>query len=266
MTTEATRTPKRALLRVAAAQFTASDDPASNLRRVDEAAARAAEVGASLLACPEATMARFGTDLATVAEKLDGRFADGLRDVAARHALTVIAGMFEPAGDGRVFNTLLLTGDGGEVAYRKIHLYDAFGARESDTVAPGAQLATATVAGVRVGLATCYDLRFADQFTALGRSGAELIVAPASWGEGAGKAEQWDLLTRARAMDAQAYLLACDQAWVPPRGAQPLGIGRSVLADPLGRLCARLGHEEGLLVGDVDVALVTRIRRDVPIL
>lgn len=263
-----TRDPQPATqsVRIAAAQFSATPDASENLRALDRAAERAAAAGAVLLAGPEAAMVPFGGDLASAAEPLDGPFADGLRGIAARHGLTLVAGMFEPSGDGRVFNTLLLTGPDGEAAYRKIHLFDAFGSRESDTVAPGQELVTAAVAGARVGLATCYDLRFADQFTALGRAGAQVVVVPASWADGPGKAEQWDLLARARAMDAQAYLLACDQAWTPPSGSTPLGVGRSVLADPLGRVRARLGHEPGLLVGDADLDLVAAIRANVPIL
>ncbi len=253
-------------LAVCAAQIRATGSPQDNLRVLGDAAAQAAHRGARLLAFPEAAMACFGTDLRAVAEPLDGPFADGVRRIAARHGLTLVVGMFEPSGDGRVYNTLLLTGPDGEVTYRKIHLYDAFGARESDTVAPGQEIVTTQVAGFRVGLATCYDLRFADQFTALGRAGAQLVVVPASWGEGPGKAEQWDLLARARAMDAQAYVLACDQAWTPPRGTDPLGIGRSVLTDPLGRVCARLGHEEGLLYAAADPDVVARARATVPIL
>lgn len=253
-------------LRVAACQVTAGADPRDNLRVAADAIARAAAAGARLVVLPEAMMARFGTRLADVAEPLDGPFADGLRESGARHAVTVVAGLFEPSDDGRVHNTLLLTGPGGEVSYRKIHLYDAFGSRESDTVAPGSALVTASVDGVLVGLATCYDVRFADQFTALGRAGAQLVVLPASWGEGPGKAEQWDLLVRSRAMDAQAWLLACDQAWTPPQGADPLGIGRSALVDPLGGVRGRLGHEPGELTGEIDTALVAQVRARVPIL
>lgn len=253
-------------LRVAACQLSAGADPHDNLRVATAAVARAADAGARLVVLPEATMARFGTRLADVAQPLDGPFADGLRAAAARHGVTVVAGLFEPADDGRVHNTLLLTGPGGEVTYRKIHLYDAFGSRESDTVAPGSTLVTARVDRVLVGLATCYDVRFADQFTALGRAGAQVVVLPASWGEGPGKAEQWDLLVRSRAMDAQAWLLACDQAWSPPQGADPLGIGRSALIDPLGGVRGRLGHEPGVLTGEVDTALVEQVRARVPIL
>ena len=87
-------------------------------------------------------MACFGTDLASVAEPLDGPFATGLRKAAADLGVVVVAGLFEPAEDGRVHNTLLVTGPGVETSYRKIHLYDAFGSRESDTVAPGKELVT----------------------------------------------------------------------------------------------------------------------------
>jgi predicted amidohydrolase len=254
------------VLRVAAAQLTTGSDPAANLVAATDAVRRAAAACAELVVLPEATQAAFGTDLRTIAEPLDGAFATGLRKVAAENDVVVVAGLFEPSGDGRVHNTLLATGSGVDAYYRKIHLYDAFGSRESDLVAPGKDLVTIEVGGVRVGLSTCYDLRFADQFTALGRAGAELVVVPASWGAGPGKEEQWDLLTRARATDAQAWLLACDQAWTPPVGTDPLGIGRSVLADPLGRITARLGNEPGQLLAAIDTDLVTAIRERVPVL
>lgn len=253
-------------MRVAACQLIAGTDPGRNLESAREWVDRAVDAGATLAVLPEAAMARFGTDLVSVAQPLDGPYADGLRQASARHGITVVAGMFEPADPGRVYNTLLLTGPDGEASYRKIHLYDAFGSRESDAVAPGSQVVTASVCGVTVGLATCYDVRFADQFTALGRAGAQLVVLPAAWGEGPGKAQQWDLLVAARAMDAQAWLLACDQAWSPPQGADPLGVGRSALIDPLGQVRARLGHEEGLLVADIDLDQVAAIRARVPIL
>ena len=255
-------------LRMAAAQMASGPDPVANLASAVSFAERAADLGAAVVVYPEAAMACFGTRLRDIAEPLDGPFASGLRACASRLGITLVAGLFEPAGDeaGRVYNTLLLTGPDGDVTYRKIHLYDAFGSRESDTVAPGDTLVTTTVSGATVGLATCYDLRFADQFTALGKAGASLILVPAAWGDGPGKAEQWDVLVRARAMDAQAYLVACDQAWQPPVGAAPLGIGRSAIIDPLGVVRAQLNHEAGLLVGDVDLATVAPVRERVPIL
>ncbi|TCO52119.1 putative amidohydrolase [Kribbella antiqua] len=254
------------LLRVAAAQLSAGPSPDANLAAAVDAVRRAAEGGAELVALPEATLACFGSDLRAVAEPLDGPFATGLRKVAADLGVVVIAGLFEPADDGRVHNTLLATGPGVEASYRKIHLYDAFGSRESDLVAPGNELVSFGFGGVTVGLATCYDLRFADQFTSLGRLGAELVVVPASWGAGPGKEEQWDLLTRARAADAQAWLLACDQAYVPPVGTDPLGIGRSSLTTPLGQTHTRLSALPEILHGTIDTELVAAVRARVPIL
>lgn len=254
------------IVRVAAAQLHAGPDPAANLLVARDAIHAAAAGGAALVVLPEATMAAFGTDLRAVAEPLDGPFAEGIRQVAAEVGVGVVIGMFEPAPDGRVYNTLLVTGCGVETSYRKVHRYDAFGARESDLVAGGDALVTFEFDGLVVGLATCYDLRFADQFTGLGRAGAQLICVPASWGEGPGKAEQWDLLVRARAADAQAWLLACDQAWTPPAGTDPLGIGRSALVDPTGSVRARLGSEPGVLAEDVDAATVAAVRARIPIL
>lgn len=258
--------PPNSTLLVAACQVISGPDPSANLATAIESVRRAADGGAQLVVLPEATMACFGTDLGAVAESLHGPWASALRQCAVDLDVTVVAGMFESADDGRVHNTLLVAGRDVDASYRKIHLYDAFGSRESDVVAPGNCHVVVTVRGVRVGLATCYDLRFADQFTALGRAGAELIVVPASWGGGPGKCEQWDLLTRARASDAQAWLLAADQAWVPPSGTSPLGVGRSILVDPLGRVRAELGHEAGLLTAEVDLSLVQQVRERVPIL
>lgn len=164
-------------------------------------------------------------------------------------------------------NTLLVTGPGTtETTYRKMHLYDAFGTTESDTVAPGEEVRTVEVDGWQVGLATCYDVRFADHFTELGRRGAELVVLPASWGDGPGKAEQWDLLTRARAHDAQSWLLGVGQAWTKDSVNGPYGIGRSVLADPTGGVRARLGGGQDLLVAEIDRDLVERTRATIPLL
>lgn len=266
---EATHAPHEAThLRVAACQLQATTDPVTNLQVARDAIRAAAAAGAQLVVLPEATMVAYGADLAALAEPLDGPFAQGIDEVAAQTGVCVVVGMFEPAPDGRVANTLLVTGGGVRTSYRKIHLYDAFGARESDVVAPGDQLVTFRLGGgggVVVGLATCYDVRFCQQFRDLGRAGAQLVCVPASWGEGPGKADQWDLLVRARAMDAQAWLLGCDQAWTTPRGTHPLGVGRSAVADPLGMIRVQLGSEPGILVHDVDLAMVRRVRDLIPV-
>ena len=254
-------------LRGALGQIRSTPDPAANLDLVRAAARQAATAGASMVVFPEATMASFGSRLPEVAEPLDGPFADGVRSLAGETGLLVVAGMFEPAPDGRVFNTLLIT-DGATIDthYRKRHLFDAFRTRESDTVAPGSEPVVVDALGTRIGFATCYDVRFAAQFTELGRLGAEVICLPASWADGPGKLEQWKLLVRARAMDSQAYLLAAGQALVDTGGRKALGVGHSLVADPLGEVVLELGDQPEVAAADLDLARVATVRETVPIL
>ncbi|MFK0290138.1 carbon-nitrogen hydrolase family protein [Streptomyces sp. NPDC090442] len=259
-------------MRIALCQMTSSTEPKENLAHLAELVRRAAAEGARLAVLPEAAMVRFGVPLGPVAEPLDGPWAEGVRSVAEETGVTVVAGMFTPAPDGRVANTLLATGPGVEASYDKIHLYDAFGFRESDTVAPGDRVVTIDVDGVRVGLATCYDLRFPELFRAHADAGATVSLLPASWGAGPGKREQWDLLVRARALDATVWLAAVGQA-APDQDADPetptkapTGVGHSALIGPDGTVRARLGGAPGLLLGEVDPAEAERVRRAVAVL
>ena len=257
-------------MRIALAQIAATADPAENLGLVADFAQRAADAGAAVVVFPEATMCAFGHPLGPVAEPLDGPWAQRVRAIAADAGLTIVAGMFTPAADGRVHNTLLATGGGVEAGYDKIHLFDAFGIAESRTVAPGGMPVNIAVGDVTVGLATCYDLRFPGLFQELAGGGATVVVVPASWGAGPGKREQWDLLVRARALDSTAFVVACDQADPTTVGREagkaPTGIGASAVAGPLGSIQAQLGAEPDLLVADLDLDAVEQARAAVPVL
>ena len=118
---------------------------------------------------PEATQVRFGSDLRAAAEPLDGPFCSGLAAAAKQTGVALVAGVFEPAADGRVYNTAVAYDATGELvaSYRKLHLFDAFGHRESEQVAPGSALVVCTLAGVRAGLEICYDVRFGELSRAL---------------------------------------------------------------------------------------------------
>jgi deaminated glutathione amidase len=258
-------------LRVGLAQILSGADPATNLDLVAEQTATAAKDGAQLVVFPEATMRRFGLPLAEVAEPLDGPWATRLAAIAAEHRVVLVAGMFTPADDGRVHNTLRAVGPGIDAAYDKIHLFDAFGFRESDTVAPGNAPVLIEVAGVPVGLTTCYDVRFPGLYARVAELGAQAIIVAASWGAGPGKVEQWQLLTRARALDSTAYLLAAAQAdpvaaGIAVRGSAPTGVGYSVAVRPTGEPISALGAEPGLLVVDLDLAAVPATRAAIPVL
>ncbi|MGH3492335.1 MAG: nitrilase-related carbon-nitrogen hydrolase, partial [Sciscionella sp.] len=212
-----------------------------------------------------------GAALRGLAEKLDGPWACAVQEIAARHGVVLVAGMFTPAPDGRVHNTVLVTGNSMHLGYDKIHLYDAFGFAESRTVAPGEDLLTVAVDDLTLGIATCYDVRFPALFHALADRGAQAIALPASWGAGAGKREQWELLLRARALDCTSWVLACGQAdprtlGRTPSGKAPTGLGYSAVSDPQGRITASLQSEPDVLVTDIDTALVDSTRATIPVL
>jgi deaminated glutathione amidase len=267
--------PRLAVMRIAVAQILSGTDPADNLQLVRDYAGRAADAGARLVIFPEATMCRFGVPLAAIAEPVDGPWADGVRRIAAETDITVILGMFTPAEDGRVLNTLLAVGAEGtgtpnqpDTHYHKIHLYDAFGFTESRTVAPGREPVVITVDGVGVGLTTCYDIRFPELFTTLARRGAQLITVSASWAAGPGKLEQWTLLARARALDSTSYIAAAGQAdpGEPLASSAPTGVGGSLVVSPFGDVVASAGADPQLLVTDIDLHRVAKARETIAVL
>jgi predicted amidohydrolase len=257
-------------MRIALAQILASTDPAANLELVADHTRRAADAGARLVVFPEGTMSRFGVPLAPIAEPIDGPWADAVRGIARDAGITVFAGMFTPADDGRVTNTVLATGPGVEARYDKIHLYDAFGFTESDAVAPGRQPVVVEVDGVGVGITLCYDIRFPTLYTELADRGARVITVSASWGAGPGKLDQWTVLARARALDSTCIVAAVGQGYPGPELAAatraPTGVGGSLVCSPLGEVLAQCGPDPDLLVCDVDVAGVAAVRETLAVL
>jgi deaminated glutathione amidase len=262
-------------MRIALAQIQSGAEPEANLGLVEEYTRRAAEAGASLVLFPEATMCRFGVPLAPIAEPLNGSWASGVRAVAESAGIVVVAGMFVPAEEdraGRVTNTLIATGPGVDAHYDKIHLYDAFGFTESDTIAPGHEPVVINVAGdsgpIAVGLTLCYDVRFPELYVELAQRGAQLITVHASWGAGPGKLEQWTLLARARAVDTTGFVAAVDQAYPGDELAAvgPVGVGGSLVASAVGEVLASAGSDPQLLVSDLDLDAAHKARETIAVL
>ena len=255
-------------MRVALGQLPVSPDPAVNLGRVAEALTDAGRRGADLAVFPEATQARFGSDLRSIAEPLNGTFGTGLAQAARSTGVALVAGVFEPAPDGRVYNTAVAYDGAGTLvaAYRKIHLFDSLGERESAMVAPGSEPVVTDLAGIRTGIMTCYDVRFPELARALVARGAELIVIPAAWAAGLFKEEHWVTLVRARAIENTVWVAAACQvpdASAPPTRA-PTGIGRSLLVDPMGVVRTDLGPFAGVGVADLDTTLTKQVRSMLP--
>jgi deaminated glutathione amidase len=253
---------------VALGQIPVSLRPPVNLDRVRAAVTEAAARGARLAVFPEGTQVRFDADLRAVAEPLDGEFCRGLADIARNAGAAVVAGVFESGPHGRVFNTTVAYDTDGRLtaAYRKIHLFDALGYRESDGVAPGDGLVIASLAGLRVGFLTCYDVRFPELARSLAAGGADLLVVPSAWAAGLFKEEHWVTLVRARAIENTIWVAAAGQ--VPdatePATRAPTGIGRSLLVDPMGVVRLDLGPAPAIAVGDVDPDYTASVRATLP--
>jgi predicted amidohydrolase len=250
-------------VRVALVQLAAGTDPAENVASVGKLLDG---VEADLIVLPEAVMHEFGlpeTPLGPVAQPLDGPFVTALAELARSHDAAVVAGMFERSEDAdRPYNTLVALDAGGArvATYRKAHLFDSFGHRESDKLTPGPpQPTTIDVGGLRVGLMTCYDLRFPEQARALVDVGAEVLAVPAAWVRGPLKEDQWAVLLRARAVENTVYVAGAAQCG-------PLYCGHSALVDPMGVVVAALGEVDGVVTGVVEPDRLRAVRQVNPAL
>lgn len=259
-------------MRIGLVQFTAGERVEDNLAALSERIREAANKGATLIVCPEASSQAFESGpLNEQAEDLDGTFAQGLRQLAGELGVTIVAGMFRPATGGRVRNTALITGPDLHEGYDKIHTFDTATYRESDSVEPGTQLRTFEHEGATVGVAICFDIRFPDHFQELARRGAQIVAVPTSWAGGDNKIEEWITLSRARALDAGVFIMAPDQA--NPDGSigaennsDPLGVGHSIAVAPNGTILALGGSKEEVIVVDIDPEDASRRQAAVPLL
>jgi predicted amidohydrolase len=255
-------------MRVALCQMPVSSDPSVNLRRIESALTSASEQGSDLAVFPESSMVRFSADLRAAAEPTDGPFCTGLSRAARSSGVALAAGVFTPGPGNLVYNTTVAYDSAGQLvaAYRKIHLFDALGTRESETVAPGAEVVVAELAGLKVGFLTCYDVRFPELARALAISGADLLVIPSAWAAGLFKEEHWVTLVRARAIENTIWVAAAGQVPDPdePPTKAPTGIGRSLLVDPMGTVRLDLGPFPGIGVGIVDTQLTKQVRSVLP--
>ena len=255
--------PQRPAVRVTLAQVVTSTDTAANLMVLDDVVASAARAHADLLVLPEYAAAfdpaGVGADLA---EPLDGPYVTRLRERAAQTGVAVIAGTTVPAPGGRAFNTVVaVDGTGALVGtYRKVHLYDAFGFRESDRLEPGPVDAPPLVLelhGLRFGVMTCYDLRFPESARRLVDAGATVLVVPAAWADGELKALHWRTLAMARAIENTCAVVAVGQAG---RGV----VGRSLVVGPDGVVGLEMDEQPAVRTVDLDPVRLGTVRETNP--
>ena len=253
-------------MRVAVAQFSSGMSKPANLERITRLAAQAAEAGAHVVVFPEGAMCDFGEktdDLRSVAEPLDGRFVTALSGLAARHRMTVVAGMFETIPGERLIHNSAVVVDpakGLVGAFHKRHLFDAFGEVESDRFRAGEEdPMQVEVEGFKAAVVICYDMRFASFIERAADQGADLLLAPTAWVAGPLKEEHLSVVARARALDNTTYVAVGGHCGVGYTG-------RSLIVDPLGAQIAGLGDGEGVAIADISHERLKEARTRLPVL
>lgn len=263
---------------LAVIQMASQSDVLENLRRARTLLEQAAGAGARLAVLPENFAAMGRTDLALLgrAEAAgEGPILPWLKQTARDLRLWIVAGTLplppdsQPQGKPRACS-LLIDEQGQRVArYDKLHLFDVDVAdsrgryRESDDYAPGQELVVVDTPVGRLGMTVCYDLRFADLYTALRLAGAELISVPSAFTAVTGAAH-WQTLVRARAIETQCYLLASAQGGGHPGGR--LTHGHSSIVDPWGRILCEQASGDAALVARRDAAEQAQIRQRMPLI
>lgn len=254
--------------RIAIAQLSSSIGKRENLKAAAVYIREAKGQGATLIAFPEFLMAysppeQSAEELCRIAEGVEGEFVSTLREAARANEIGVVATLYEKSEiAGRVYDTAVLIDRSGDIAsiYRKLHLYDALGFKESDKLAAGADLARPADAEIGpIGLMICYDIRFPELARILALMGAEILVLPSGWVKGEQKVEHWRTMLRARAIENGCFVAAPDQVG-------HIYVGHSMVIDPFGRTVLDMEEREGLGLADLDEGLLTEVREKLPLL
>lgn len=262
-------------MKISLVQLCSTRDLERNLRRCRELAERAADDGAEWILFPEnAPFLGKDAEKLAVAETIDGAIVEHFRAIARDADCWVSLGSFPEVSDhrGRTYNTQVLLTPTGETAatYRKIHLFDVDveggrSYRESDSVASGENLVTASVSGNdgdhTVGLSVCYDLRFPELYRALAHEGATVLTVPSAFTLQTGR-DHWHPLLQARAIENQAYVLAPNQ-WGNHFGRRS-SYGHSVVYDPWGRMIACAPDTECVVTAELDFDYLQDVRQRMP--
>ena len=261
--------------RIAIYQAQSGIDPAANAARLVEAVRSARAGGAAMLFTPEMS-GMLDRDreraMGKARAEQDDAVLAAVRSAAAAAGIWVHLGSLAVlAGDGKLANRGFVIDADGEVRarYDKIHLFDVDLStgeswRESAMYSAGreAVIVSDTPVG-RLGLTICYDLRFPALFERLSEAGADVIAVPAAFTVPTGKAH-WQVLMRARAIEAELFVIAAAQAGRHEDGRDTYG--HSLVVDPWGEVLIEMGNEPGLVFADIDPDRIAEVRRRIPIL
>ncbi|MEE1837279.1 carbon-nitrogen family hydrolase [Streptomyces sp. SP17KL33] len=252
-------------MRASLIQIGVDEDESVDSRRRRVASLVRDQAGADLVVLPELwTTGAFAFEsFAEAAEPLEGPTYEAMAKAASDAGVWLHAGSIPERGpDGTLYNTSLVFSPTGDLAatYRKIHRF-GFDKGEAVLMGAGAELVTLRLPDTTIGIATCYDLRFPELFRGLVDAGAEMFVLSAGWPER--RRSHWTLLAQARAVENQAYVLACGTAGTHAGVPQA---GHSIVVDPWGEVLGEAGPGEEVLTVDLDPTRVATTREQFPAL
>ena len=256
---------------VAIVQMRSSEDKMENLELSVNFIKEAAKKKSNLICFPEFQMAyspvsQSANQISEIAESVnDGNFITTLRKAAKVNKISIISTIYEKSNkefDNRVYDTVVLIDNKGGISsvYRKLHLYDALGFKESDRMMAGNMIEKPAKTSVgNIGLMICYDIRFPEMSRILTVKGANILVSPSAWVHGVMKEEHWQTLLKARAIENGLYIIAPDQVG-------NIFSGRSMAVDPFGVVLLDMGNREGMEVVEIDKSRVQKVRELLPLL
>ncbi|MCF4126383.1 carbon-nitrogen hydrolase family protein [Methylobacterium sp. SyP6R] len=258
----------------ACVQMRSGRDPAQNRDAAVAGIREAAERGAHYVQTPEMT-SLLERDRPSLFEKIREPEHDStlgaLRDVARERGVVVHVGSLAVKNGDKVANRAFVIDREGAItaAYDKLHLYDVDlpngeSYRESATYTGGARAVVTDLPWGRLGVAICYDVRFPALYRALAEAGAEILSAPAAFTRQTGEAH-WHVLQRARAIETGSFMISAAQGGRHEDGRETYG--HSLIVDPWGRVLAEAdGNEPGVILAEIDMALVADARARIPAL
>ena len=252
-------------MRASVIQIAVNEDESVEARRRRVAAMVREQAGSDLVVLPELwTTGAFAYEaFGREAEPLEGPTYEAMAKAASDAGVWLHAGSIpERDPDGPLYNTSLVFSPSGDLAaaYRKIHRF-GFDKGEAVLMGAGTELVTVRLPATTLGLSTCYDLRFPDLFRGLVDAGAETLVVSAGWPER--RRSHWTLLAQARAVENQAFVVACGTAGTHAGVPQA---GHSIVVDPWGEVLARAGADEEVLTAEFDPGKVATTREQFPAL
>ncbi len=251
------------MIKIGMTQLKPVYDKEMSLKNIEKYSKIASQNDADLVIFPEYYMsyANNKEELSKISEEIDGKYMQSLEKIAKSNDVNIITGINERDGD-KIYDTSVYINShsGFTTKYRKTHLYDAFGYKESDMYSYGrGPFDIFTVNDIKIGMMICYDIRFPEVVRNYSLQGADLVVTISGWFAGPIKEEQWLNLVSVRALENTVFFATSNLV-----GDKFTGI--TSLADPIGIIRNRCAENEDLIYSIIDKDRLMDVRKTMPLL